>query len=51
VGLVLIAGTLPEAHWLQQVSTVTIYLVPISTLASGLDYVLRVSRLEAKPKV
>jgi len=50
VVLVLIAGTLPEAHWLQQVSTVTIYLVPISTLASGLDYILRVSRLEAKPK-
>ena len=50
VGLVLIAGTLPEAHWLQQVSTVTIYLVAISTLASGLDYILRVSRLEAKPK-
>ncbi len=47
VVLVLISGTLPEAHWLQQVSTVTIYLVPISTVASGLDYIVRVSRLEA----
>lgn len=50
VVLVLISGTLPAAHWLQQVSTVTIYLVPIFTVASGLDYIIRVSRLEAKPK-
>jgi cardiolipin synthase (CMP-forming) len=51
VVLVLISGTLPEAHWLQEVSTVTIYLVPVFTVASGLDYIVRVSRLEAKPKV
>ena len=50
VVLVLISGTLPAAHWLQEVSTVTLYLVALSTLASGLDYVIRVSRLEAKPK-
>ncbi len=50
VGLVLISGTLPAAHWLQEVSMITIYLVPVFTLASGLDYVIRVSRLEAKPK-
>jgi cardiolipin synthase (CMP-forming) len=47
VVLVLVAGTLPATHWLQQVSTVAIYLVPISTLASGLDYIIRVGRLEA----
>ncbi|MFY9825293.1 MAG: CDP-alcohol phosphatidyltransferase family protein [Thermoanaerobaculia bacterium] len=47
VVLVLIAGSLPAAHWLQEVSTVTLYLVAIVTVASGLDYVVRVSRLEA----
>ena len=47
VVLVLLAGTLPAAHWLQQVATVTIYLVPIFTVASGLDYIVRVSRLKA----
>lgn len=47
VGLVLLAGTLPGAHWLQQIATVVLYLVGITTLASGIDYIVRVSRLEA----
>jgi len=47
VVLVLVSGSLPAAHWLHEVSTVTIYLVPIFTVASGLDYIVRVSRLEA----
>jgi cardiolipin synthase (CMP-forming) len=50
VALVLLSGSLPNLHWLEEVATGAIYLVPVLTVASGLDYVLRVSRLEAKPK-
>src|SRR5258707_8101076 len=41
VVFVLIAGTLPAAPLLPQVSAVTIYPVPLFTVASGLDYLIR----------
>ena len=50
VVLVLLSGSLHDLHWLEDLSTGAIYLVPILTVASGLDYVVRVSRLEAKGK-
>jgi cardiolipin synthase (CMP-forming) len=50
VVLVLISGTLPEHQMLELIAKTALYLVGGLTLASGLDYVIRVSRLEAKPK-
>lgn len=50
VVLVLISGTLPEQQLVELIAKTALYLVGGLTLASGLDYVVRVSRLEAKPK-
>lgn len=48
--LVLISSALPEQHWVEMVSLASVYLVAGSTLASGLDYVVRFSRTQEKPK-
>ena len=50
VVLVLISGTLPDHQLLELVAKTALYLVGGLTVASGLDYVIRVGRLEAKPK-
>ena len=50
VVLVLVSGTLPEQQLLELIAKTALYLVAGLTLASGLDYVIRVGRLEAKPK-
>jgi cardiolipin synthase (CMP-forming) len=50
VVLVLISGTLPGLRWVELVAVGAIYLVPALTVISGLDYVLRASRLETKAK-
>ena len=44
--LVLLSGTLPEQHWLELAALTSIYLVAGLTLASGLDYVFKVGRME-----
>ncbi|HEV2854300.1 MAG TPA: CDP-alcohol phosphatidyltransferase family protein [Thermoanaerobaculia bacterium] len=49
VVLVLLAGTLPEAHFLDLASETALYLVAGLTLASGLDYVYRTSKMEKPP--
>ncbi|HEX4964385.1 MAG TPA: CDP-alcohol phosphatidyltransferase family protein [Thermoanaerobaculia bacterium] len=47
VVLVLAAGSLASQHWLAEIATGAVYLVPVLTVASGLDYIIRASRLEA----
>ena len=48
VVLVLISGTLPENRSIDVVAVTALYLVAGLTLASGLDYVYRMARLEKK---
>lgn len=48
--LVLLSGTLPEQRWLELVSLTSIYLVAALTVATGLDYIVKASRMDAKPK-
>lgn len=46
VVLVLLAGTLPDIRFLELAADTTVYLVAGFTVASGLDYVYRASKLE-----
>ena len=46
VVLVLLSNTLPQARWSDLLAQVAIYGVAVLTLASGLDYVIRVGRLQ-----
>jgi cardiolipin synthase (CMP-forming) len=48
VVLVLISGTLPENRSIEMAAVTSLYLVAGLTLASGLDYVYRMARLEKK---
>jgi cardiolipin synthase (CMP-forming) len=48
--LVLLSGTLPEQRWLELVSLTSVYLVAGLTVATGLDYIVKASRMDAKPK-
>jgi cardiolipin synthase len=48
VALVLVSGTLPENRFIEMAAVSSLYLVAGLTLASGLDYVYRMSRLEKK---
>ena len=48
--LVLLSGSFPEVEILGLVADTSLYLVAGLTLASGLDYVLRMGRLEPRPK-
>jgi cardiolipin synthase (CMP-forming) len=48
--LVLLSGTLPEQRWLELVSLTSVYLVAALTVATGLDYIVKASRMDAKPK-
>ncbi|HKI01564.1 MAG TPA: CDP-alcohol phosphatidyltransferase family protein [Thermoanaerobaculia bacterium] len=48
VVLVLISGTLPENRSIDVAAVTALYLVAGLTLASGLDYVYRMARLEKK---
>jgi phosphatidylglycerophosphate synthase len=48
VVLVLVSGTLPDNRSIEMASVTSLYLVAGLTLASGLDYVYRMSRLEKK---
>jgi cardiolipin synthase len=50
VVLVLVSGTLPDLQFVELIANTALYLVGGLTLATGLDYVFRVSRLDAKPK-
>lgn len=52
VVLVLLAGTLPEVRSADLAADVAVYLVAGFTVASGLDYIYRVSKMEkpASPK-
>lgn len=50
VVLVLISGTFPETGWIDLTADTAIYLVAALTLASGLDYVVRVNRLQPAQK-
>jgi cardiolipin synthase len=50
VGLVLLSGAFPRAEFVDLLAGTVLYLVAGLTLASGLDYVLRMGRLEARPK-
>lgn len=50
VALVLLSGAFPQAELIGLAADTVLYLVAGLTLASGLDYVLRVGRLEARPK-
>lgn len=46
VGLVLVSGTFPDLRFIELIADTAIYLVGGLTVASGLDYVYRVSRME-----
>lgn len=46
VVLVLLSNTLPLARWIDLLAHTAIYGVAVLTLASGLDYVIRVGRLQ-----
>lgn len=46
VVLVLLSNTLPQARWIDLLAHAAIYGVAVLTLASGLDYVIRVGRLQ-----
>jgi cardiolipin synthase (CMP-forming) len=48
VVLVLVSGTLPENRFIEMAAMTSLYLVAGLTLASGLDYVYRMARLEKK---
>jgi cardiolipin synthase (CMP-forming) len=48
VVLVLVSGTLPDNRFIEMAAVTSLYLVAGLTLASGLDYVYRMSRLEKK---
>ncbi|MEA2604118.1 MAG: hypothetical protein QOF89_5110 [Acidobacteriota bacterium] len=48
--LVLLSVSLPEQRWLELVSLTSVYLVAGLTLATGLDYIVKASRMDAKPK-
>jgi cardiolipin synthase len=50
VVLVLLSGSLPEQRWLELVSLTSVYLVAGLTVATGLDYIVKASRMDAKPK-
>jgi cardiolipin synthase len=51
VVLVLVSGAFPTLRWAELASVTTLYIVAGTTLASGLDYIYRASRMEkpAKP--
>jgi cardiolipin synthase len=48
VALVLVSGTLPDNRFIEMAAVTSLYLVAGLTLASGLDYVYRMARLEKK---
>jgi cardiolipin synthase (CMP-forming) len=50
VVLVLISGTFPTIRWIDLTADTAIYLVAALTLASGLDYVVRMNRLQPTQK-
>jgi cardiolipin synthase (CMP-forming) len=50
VVLVLISGTFPEIRWIDLTADTAIYLVAALTLGSGLDYGLRLNRLQPAQK-
>ena len=49
VALVLVAGAFPDLRWIELAAHTCLFLVAGLTVASGLDYVYRVSRLERRP--
>jgi cardiolipin synthase len=51
VMLVLISGTLPDLRSLELATLMVLYLVAAFTLASGLDYVYRMARMEKPEKL
>lgn len=50
VVIVLVSGTFPAIRWIDLTADTAIYLVAALTLASGLDYVVRVNRLQPAQK-
>ena len=50
VVLVLVSGAFPSLRWAELASVTTLYLVAGTTLASGLDYIYRASKMEKPAK-
>lgn len=50
VVLVLISGAFPSLRWIELAAVSTLYLVAGLTVASGLDYIYRASRMEKPAK-
>lgn len=50
VVLVLLSGTFPEIRWIDFTADTAIYLVAALTLASALDYLIRINRLQPAQK-
>jgi cardiolipin synthase len=49
VGLVLVSASFPSLRWIELTAETCLFIVAGLTLASGLDYVYRASRLEKTP--
>lgn len=50
VVLVLVSSAFPSLRWIELAAVTTLYLVAGTTLASGLDYIYRASRMEKPAK-